>query len=536
MLLVLCTKSTYSVFNKTVVLKEHGMLLQPKGLVALDANEQLISIFKKFKIPKLEKPVNCECTWLSKFNTEFIESTTYYTQLFQKIGNPAGRQKRFLGAIGIGLGFVDLLLTGISYGSLKHHINKVDTKLNNFIETQHSFDVKIIKVDEDIVHSISQLQNDVNASLKGIQTQIVESSGALMAAELKLRWETKLKEIFRAVLAGTITTSLSPLDLTPGELTTIIRDHAFLKNTYFAKNVFSLYKTATVTMTHAYLNILEGSIVVHIVMSFPMVTKPLAPYFEVSQTGIIKNNTCFLLETPQYVYKIGSTFYPLDRHYCKLFEGVATCYAPMLKNDSCLNNLPQCKFIRKTCSTAILFDDAGVLVSANKSEPITVSTEDGINREKTGTWGTLFIPWKNTMSVQIGQFYVEKPTLHASHLEANLSNDELESWQVAVSREVVIQTHLDGIMNKLQDLSMTSQRLLTPQDSRATSVMSVIAVSISTTIACLGAMFCTWTLKSHITCCKAEAAHEPVPTSDSGNKSDRPPKELKDDATHTVVL
>lgn len=185
--------------NNTIVLKEHGVLLQPKGLIALDANEQFISIFRKIKIPKIEKPVNCQCSWLPKFNSDIVEMTIYYTKLFQDIGNPSSRQKRFLGAIGIGLGVVDLLLTGVTYGSLKHHINMVETELQSFISTQHSFDKAIAKVDEEIVHSISQLEHDVNSAIKQIQTQIIGSSGSLLASELKLKWKSKLKGVFRAI-------------------------------------------------------------------------------------------------------------------------------------------------------------------------------------------------------------------------------------------------------------------------------------------------------------------------------------------------
>ena len=118
-----------------------------------------------------------------------METTTYYTNLFQQIGNPSNRQKRFLGAIGIGLGLVDLLLTGVSYGSVKHHMNKDEDKLPSFIETQHAFDENILNVDKDIVHNLMQLENDLNSALKRVHSQIVDSSWALLAAELKMRWK-----------------------------------------------------------------------------------------------------------------------------------------------------------------------------------------------------------------------------------------------------------------------------------------------------------------------------------------------------------
>ena len=262
----------------TIVLKEHGILLRPKGLVAFDANERMVSIFKKIKIPKIEKPANCQCSWMPKFNSEILKTTSYYTNLFQQICNPVDRQKRFPGAIGIGLGLADLLLTGVSYGALTHHINKVETKLNDFIETQHSFDQKMVKVDEDIIHSFSQLESDVNTSLKRIQNQILESSGTLMASELKIRWDTKLKEIFRSILDGTVTSTLTPMDLTPWELKSVIKDHTFLKDTYFAENVFGLYNTASITTTHAYLDVTNMALIIHLFMTFPMVKKPLETY------------------------------------------------------------------------------------------------------------------------------------------------------------------------------------------------------------------------------------------------------------------
>ena len=500
--------------NNTIVFEEHGILLQPKGLVALDANEQLISIFKKIKIPAIEKPANCPCTWLPKFNADIMETTTYYTNLFQQIGNPPSRKKRFLGAIGIGLGFVDLLLTGISYGSLKSHIDKVEERLGIFIATQHSFDEKMIFIDKEIVHSIARLENDVNSSLKRIQSQILDSSGALMASELKLRWETKLKEVFRAILDGTITTGLTPLDLTPTELESIINDHSFLKNTYFAKNAFSLYKTATITMTHAYLDIQSGALIVHLVMSFPMVEKPLAAYYEVSQTGIMKNDTCFLLDLPEYVYVSDSTFHPLDRKYCKLFQGIATCFSPMLKNSSCLESLPQCRLNRKTCTTSILFDNAGILLTANKSEAITISTEQGIKATTTGPLGTAFLPWKDITSVQIGQYFVEKPTLVSSHIESNLSSEEIEDWRSAVSQQVTVQTHMDSIMKQLQSAEadlMISQSSLSPE---STETIAIVAMTTAAITALIAVVLCVWTCKSNINCCRSTSTHQPIQTTE----------------------
>ena len=513
-----CTETANSTaLNNTIVFKEHGILLQPKGLVALDANEQLISIFKKIRIPQIEKPLNCECSWLPKFNAEIQETTTYYTNLFQQIVNPSNRQKRFLGAIGIGLGFIDLLLTGVSYGSLSHHINKVESELQTFISAQHSFDKAVLKVDEEIVHSISQLEHNVNSAIKRIQTQILDSSGSLLASELKQKWRTKLNEIFRAVLEGSLTTGLSPLDLTPTELEYIISEHSFLKNTYFAKNVFSLYKTATVTMTHSYLDIQNGALVYHIVMTFPMATKPLATYYEIAQTGIMKNDTCFLLDLPEHVYLRDSTFYPLDRKYCKLTKGIATCYSPMLKNTSCLEDLPQCHLIRKTCSTSILYDNAGILVTANKSEKISVSNERGIESRTTGHLGTAFLAWKDVNSVQIGRFFIEKPTLVASHLETNISSDEIADWRSAVSRQVIVQTHLDGIMHQLTSAEAILEISQVTSSSDFAKTASIIAMITAIIAAFIAIMLGCWILKPQ-TCCQrcrsGPNGHKPIQSRD----------------------
>ena len=145
--------------NTTIVLKHHGVLLKPGGLVALNTNENFLSAFRKIEIPQLEQLRGCECNWISRFNIDLIKTAQSYVELFNQIANPptsSHREKRFLGAIGIGLGLTDMLLGGISYVVLQKHVKAVESKLENFIETEHAFDEKILKIDEKIVHVIKK--------------------------------------------------------------------------------------------------------------------------------------------------------------------------------------------------------------------------------------------------------------------------------------------------------------------------------------------------------------------------------------------
>ena len=302
--------------NKTIVLSNHGVLLKPRGLIALNANENLFSIFQKFPIPKLKPLLNCDNTWINQFNIDFVKQAQHYTNLYGQITNPvgSGRKKRYLAAIGIGLGLADFLFSGISYTVLQKHISSVESKFESFVEQQHTFDEKVTKVEDQIVHVIARMQKDINENFKNVQCQILNTSGKLLAYQFMQQWEKKLRIHFEPILTGQITTQLNAENLDPSDLQLIIRDHKFIKDTYFARNVYSLYQVSKLTLVQAYIDIQQNAIILHEILSFPVVhTLQLYPFYQIMQTGIMKNNNCFQLELPHFLYKNGDEFYPLDK-------------------------------------------------------------------------------------------------------------------------------------------------------------------------------------------------------------------------------
>ena len=113
-------------------------MLKPHGLIALDSSNNMISIFRKVPIPELSELTNCNNDWIRRVNTDVLQTTNDYIQMFNQIVNPNFSHKRSIAAFSIGLGAVDLLLGGIGYGKLQAHIHSLENKFQNFVETQQS--------------------------------------------------------------------------------------------------------------------------------------------------------------------------------------------------------------------------------------------------------------------------------------------------------------------------------------------------------------------------------------------------------------
>lgn len=469
--------------NDTIVLKHHGVLLKPGGLIALEANENLISLFSRIKIPKVEQITNCKCSWIEGINTQLIEQTLYYTKLFQSIAHPFSTkdvEKRFLAAIGLGLGITDLLLTGISYTALNTHVKAVQSKLNHFISAQHTFDIKIIQIEDDIIHKLDHLESELNEDLKIIQCQILNTSGKLFSMQLLNDWNEKLKLIFRPILLGEIMTQLTPDLLSPSDLAFILGKHSTLSHTYFAKNPFSLYKTSKLTIAHAYLDINQRSVVIHNVMTFPMAEEnKIFPFFQIVQTGIVKNSLCFQLDLPNFVYSNGKEFFPLDEANCQLSSAIATCFLPLLKeNNKCLTSLNCTHKLKPTiCKTSFAYDTSGILITSQDKITNFQDTDHNkaIKSVRVSQFNTAFLSWNSTSMVQIGDIFVQKPSSISTFLIPSYLTDDLKRWEslVNVTALRLLQLNTSSLHDRVNSLESTIQNAVTNQKPRHISIIGI---------------------------------------------------------------
>ena len=424
--------------NRTIVLKAHGALLQPMGLIGLESNNMLLSIFNKARIPSLTPPVNCDPKWIQEFNTNIFQQTNEYVNMFTDIAAPSTNQanKRSLIALGLGLGLADILLTGLSYGALNSHVNRVEDKLDRFINTEHEFHTNTIKIEEGIVQFVNKVQSNLNKALKEMQCQIFTSTGKLFARQLTDEWSLKIETLLKPIIEGGITTKLTPDIIAPNDLRQIIAAHDALQNTYFARNIFNFYKVATITVTHAYLEPSQGVLVVHQILTFPDV-KPqlLLPYYRVAQNSIIKHDQCFTLKLPEYVYEKQDAFYPLDSKNC-LIKALATCYLPPLKDsmfDKCLSNVTACTLHQVGCQSRFTYDTSGILITT-KEKILAFNFKKSIQTINTGILGTTFLSWDNVKLVQIGETSsIERPKAITTYSSPNFKAETLEIWDAIVA-------------------------------------------------------------------------------------------------------
>ena len=203
--------------NSTYIFEAHGIMLKQKGVVTF-ASDNMISIFRKAKLLQIGDITNCNKDWINSFNTQIIVTTNEHINLFNKISRPVNQNKRSLAILGIGLGALDLLLSGISYGKLSSHINQLEGKFNDFVDFQHNFDQNSIEFDKKIVSIIQASNNKITTKFQDIQCQIIDTTGELLAYQFHEQWRKTLDSFFKPVNEGGIKTPLTPKILTPTDL------------------------------------------------------------------------------------------------------------------------------------------------------------------------------------------------------------------------------------------------------------------------------------------------------------------------------
>ena len=244
----------------------------------------------------------------------------------------------------------------------------------------------------------------------------------------------------------------------------IIADHSILKFTYFSKNAYNLYRVGKLTLVGAFYNTSDNTITIHHVLTVPMVnTRSLFPYFKIEQTGVVKNNTCFFLDLPEYMYKYNHEFFPLDTS-CNPGNSIITCFLPVLResmHNTCLNNFTFCKPSQVPCKTSYSYDNSGILITT--VETITAYqytlSEKAIKTIPKTQVQTKFLSWNNTEYVQIGKLFIEKPSLIASHLKKNFSDTDLNVWNsiLNLTFEKLTEYNTSNILRQIKSLKQPSQ-------------------------------------------------------------------------------
>ena len=239
----------------TLVFENHGTILKPQGLVALDSNQHHISIFYKFKLPKINSIAKCDSQWkinsyIEEANSHIVNTTVEYLNMYKSFRDPeqSFRTKRsLLAGISLGIGAFDLLVTGLSYKSLYSHISNVDHKLNNFMQEQHTFDQKLLQIDENIIHIVDSMKLNIDAKFAELTCGVQSATGKIYADQLTFQWTQKLKELFQSTLSGKLTVPLTPSIIPPSDIVQITKDHKILKSSHYLNNPYSIYQISKLT-------------------------------------------------------------------------------------------------------------------------------------------------------------------------------------------------------------------------------------------------------------------------------------------------
>ena len=425
----------------TLVFKYHGTMLKPKGLLALSTNTRLISVFLKIKIPQLRLPIGCDSTWAKSGNNLLVADTFKFIDLFKHIAQPGTRKKRFLGALAIGLSAVDLLLGGLSYSHLNSQISKVESKLNTFLTKQHDLNQHMLEIDEDIVTMVTVLQSRMSQQMQKMECKVLDTTGVLMAAQIRNEWRDKLKTLFAPILSGGITQGLTPEIIEPRYLRAMLEKHRLLGNSFFTKNLYNMYKVTKITIAGAKVDHSTKSLALHQILSFPLANEDtLLPYYHVSQTGFRRNNKCFILDLPPYLYKNNNTFFMVDGINCDLTKTLATCYMPLLKHElhnTCLQDFDKCKLSQTTCDTHYIYDNSGILISTADNITAFHNTFNGgersIKNVPTTIVGTAFLPWDEIDYVQVGDLFIEQPNSATTALQLSFDTYLLDKWNKIIN-------------------------------------------------------------------------------------------------------
>lgn len=439
-LLGLICGSTFD-YNTTFVYESHGIMLKPRGLVSF-ASEEMISIFRKVKLPHLGNVQYCNQEWTKDFNAQITNSAYQSVDLFNKMVNPdhiPNRNKRsaaLLAGLGLGLGAVDLIFGGISYGKLNNHINKLENDFNAFVSFQHGFDKKTVQFEETFVNLITKLDDEATKRFNELNCQIVASSGRLLAHQYLVDWENTLDALFKPIVEGNLKTSLTPEILDPSDLQQILQNHKMLSKTYFAKNLYSFYKVAEISVVQAHLK--DKTLIVHQILHFPALTQQnLFPLMELHQVGLMRNGSCFFLDVPDYIYIKNDDFFSVDKDYnCKISnKPITSCYAavlPNIQNNRCINDFSECRLSPVQCEINYIYDESGILVGSTNSE-IQVflkqnkHTDHSLTLLQPSKVGTIFINWTYASHIQMNDMLVEEPNFISDFIISNFSTEKVQS-------------------------------------------------------------------------------------------------------------
>ena len=426
-----------------VVFEELGVILQNQGVMSMNTDDLLVSVFVKANLPEwpLEEPcekVICKlqkrckycaqqhvCThnsskehWMAE---RFLRSTLEYVELFEDVSSTivnvdtqqnSTRNKRFAGLLGIGLGLFNFAFNGISSYKLNSKVSQLQGQFDEFKHVTHDLKEDIIKLRDGTAHLFDAYSHNVNNKFVKLACSTSSRIKTLSHYQLLNEWERKLDRLFKYPLLGRITGPLTPELISTSHLKEIMESHSELSDLVYSENIANFYSACSITMAKTAVD--NGSLNIHYVLHVPRISRSSTyPLYRVDKVQVRFNNSCSEAKLPKYVYHKGDSFFPVALENCELGEMFTSCKGldGDLKDTEilCFSNPANCKFESVPCAAKHIFSPSGILVgSAANVYGITISDE--VKEFTLNVLGTRFIPWKNLEHLQVDNTRFQAPS------------------------------------------------------------------------------------------------------------------------------
>ena len=147
--------------------------------------------------------------------------------------------------------------------------------------------------------------------------------------------------------------------------------------------------------------------------------------YEIYQTGIQVNNTCWELEIPDQVYRNGTTWYTHNPMGCEIRENIHICPRKSARKETrCLSSdIRSCQLHRIECDTKILQTMSGVLVRTEKNVMGTETYPNGkLNPVKKSEHNVVFLEYERTKEMLIGDQLLRGMDEEAYYIRLDIGN------------------------------------------------------------------------------------------------------------------
>ena len=441
-------------YHSAIVFEKLGTILHNQGVVAMNTDDMLISVFVKVPLPKVHVHTSCTnqtCTWHKRckychqtthckhsvseqhwLNLRFERISNQYISLFNDISGHIStltshqkspvRRKRLAGLIaGIGMGLFNFAFSGIETYKLNSKISEMRSDFDSFKSTVHALRTDLITLQDDTIQLFDSFAADINHKLIKLACTLEAEITALGHLQLLDHWESKLRQLFKYPLIGRVSGPLTPDIVSTPHLREILESHPELQSLIYTSNLANFYSTTTISMGEVTLS--AGSLNIHYVLHVPSVKKDATfPLYKLSTVNLAANNSCWILDAPKYVYYQNDAFYKLPELDCEIGNMISFCHSTstvMQQTEAfCLTDSHNCSFIEAACTKQHAYSAAGVLVAQAIDIYATLPTSEVV-RYKLNEVKTRFIGWKNISTLQVDQLRFSSPIYAPLHLEMN---------------------------------------------------------------------------------------------------------------------